>query len=42
MRVLANFNVMSFSWSSDGKALVLMDKELFCVAYFEEDGRSEV
>ncbi|KAJ1558724.1 WD repeat-containing protein wrap73, partial [Nowakowskiella sp. JEL0078] len=28
-----NFTVMSFRWNSDGKSIVLMDKDKFCVAF---------
>ncbi|KAL1925476.1 uncharacterized protein VTP21DRAFT_359 [Calcarisporiella thermophila] len=31
---LVNFSIHNFRWSPDGRSLLLMDKETFCVAYF--------
>lgn len=33
---LVNFQVSSFNWSPDGKALALMDKDKFCLSFIVE------
>lgn len=33
MLEIVNFQVINFAWNPDGKSMVLMDKDKFCLAF---------
>jgi hypothetical protein len=34
---IVNFHVLSFTWNPNGKSLLLMDKDKFCLSFVIED-----